>query len=203
MATVIPVYNEVEHIEACLLSLLEQTIEPARHMIVVLDGGSTDGTQRVVKGIMEEHQGDDYPQLSFMENPNRTVAHARNLALSTLPDSVEFLVELIGLRTVPPDHLESRLQAWAACQDEVGDRLSGLGVRVCLQTKRRLEQHVGSTGPWHRPSVAAVGSSANSVGENRRRYRPLSCTAAHRSTPLEGGMNPSSPARTVNFPCVC
>ena len=49
LATVIPVYNEVEHIEACLLSLLEQTIEPARHMIVVLDGGSTDGTQRVVK----------------------------------------------------------------------------------------------------------------------------------------------------------
>ena len=130
LATVIPVYNEVEHIEACLLSLLEQTIEPARHMIVVLDGGSTDGTQRVVNGIMEEHQGDDYPQLSFMENPNRTVAHARNLALSTLPDSVEFLVELIGHATVPPDHLESRLQAWAACQDEVGDRLSGLGVRV-------------------------------------------------------------------------
>ena len=34
--------------------------------------------------------------------PNRTVAHARNLALSTLPDSVEFLVELIGHATVPP-----------------------------------------------------------------------------------------------------
>ena len=36
LATVIPVYNEAEHIEACLLSLLKQTIEPSRHMIVAV-----------------------------------------------------------------------------------------------------------------------------------------------------------------------
>lgn len=130
LATVIPVYNEVEHIEACLVSLLKQTIEPTRHMILVLDGGSTDGTQGVVKNIIEAHQGNEWPSLSLMDNPNRTVAHARNLALQTLPDSVEFLVEMIGHATVPFDHLERRLQAWAACEDEVGANLSGVGVRV-------------------------------------------------------------------------
>ena len=122
LATVIPVYNEAEHIEACLLSLLKQTIEPARHMIVVLDGGSTDGTQRVVEGIMKQHQGADYPHLTLMGNPNRTVAHARNLTLSTLPDSVEFLVELIGqlfhltiLNLASKDGRHVRIKSGIAC----------------------------------------------------------------------------------------
>ena len=44
VATVIPVYNEVKHIEACLHGLLHQTLAPTEHMILVLDGGSSDGT---------------------------------------------------------------------------------------------------------------------------------------------------------------
>ena len=39
LATVIPVLNEVDYIEACLDGLLHQTIDPASHMVVVLDGG--------------------------------------------------------------------------------------------------------------------------------------------------------------------
>lgn len=165
LATVIPVYNEAEHIEACLLSLLQQTIEPSRHMIVVLDGGSTDGTQRVVERIIEQHQGDEYPRLTSMENPNRTVAHARNLALSSLPESVEFMVELIGHATVPPDHLESRLQAWAACHDEAGERLSGVGVRVLPAN------HVtGRTARWIDGALASpIGRSGGQFSQFRGR----------------------------------
>ena len=190
LATVIPVYNEVEHIEACLLSLLKQTLEPARHMIVVLDGGSTDGTQRVVMGIMEQHQGDDYPQLSFMENPDRTVAHARNLALSILPDSVEFLVELIGHATVPPDHLESRLQAWAACQDEVGDRLAGLGVRVLP-----ANQATTRTARWIDGALASpIGRSGGQFSQfSGREPTKVPAFVMHRRTSLNavGGWDES------------
>ncbi|MEC8167969.1 MAG: glycosyltransferase, partial [Candidatus Thermoplasmatota archaeon] len=53
LATVVPVYNEAAHVEACLLSLLNQTLEPQRHMVVVLDGGSTDGTGAMVSSIIE------------------------------------------------------------------------------------------------------------------------------------------------------
>ena len=49
LATVIPVFNEAAHIQRCLDGLLEQTIDPSSHMILVLDGGSTDGTQAIVK----------------------------------------------------------------------------------------------------------------------------------------------------------
>ena len=89
---------------------------------------------------MEEHQGDDYPQLSFMENPNRTVTHARNLALSTLPDSVEFLVEL----TVTPRFRRITLNPVSKRGRRVRMKSETASLAwasgSCLQTKRRLEQ---------------------------------------------------------------
>ena len=165
LATVIPVYNEVEHIEACLLSLLKQTTEPTRHMILVLDGGSTDGTQRVVERIIEAHQGEEWPSVSLMKNPNRTVAHARNLALQTLPDSVEFLVEMIGHATVAPDHLERRFQAWAACEVEAGADLSGVGVRVLP-----AQQSTSRTARWIDGALASpLGRSGGQFSQFRGR----------------------------------
>ena len=165
LATIIPVYNEAVHIEACLLSLLKQTIDPSRHMIVVLDGGSTDGTQVLVDGIIERHQGEAWPSLSMIENPNRTVAHARNLALHTLPSSVEFLVEMIGHATVSPDHLESRLDAWAACEAEVGERLCGVGVRVLP-----AHQPTSRTARWIDGALASpLGRSGGQFSQFRGR----------------------------------
>lgn len=128
VATVIPVYNEEAHVRRCLESLLSQTLEADKHMILVLDGGSTDATRSVVESIIEEHDGS--PALVLMDNPGRTVAHARNLALSCLPDSVEFLVEMIGHAVVESTHLAQRLEAWEACEAMAGERLAGVGVKV-------------------------------------------------------------------------
>ena len=104
LGTVIPVFNEAASIQACLESLVQQSLDPARHMILVLDGGSTDGTEERVEDFIKTHQGAQWPRLVLMENPLRTVAHARNLALEVLPSSVEFMVEMIGHATVgrPP-----------------------------------------------------------------------------------------------------
>ena len=85
VATVIPVLNEALFIERCLMSLLNQSLAPSRHMILVLDGGSNDGTVEIVHRIMTEHQGEQWPRLVLEKNPQRTVAHARNIALKVLP----------------------------------------------------------------------------------------------------------------------
>ena len=55
LATVIPVYNEAEHIEACLTSLLQQSLAPSEHMILVVDGHSTDKTVELVENIIQHH----------------------------------------------------------------------------------------------------------------------------------------------------
>ena len=155
LATIVPVYNEAAHVEACLLSLLNQTLEPQRHMVVVLDGGSTDGTEAMVSSIIEAHRGEGWPRMELLQNPHRTVAHARNLALSTVPASVEYLVEMIGHATVSPDHLEQRLAAWEACEAEVGQRLAGVGVRV-----------VPAEGPLSQTARWIDGALASPLGQS-------------------------------------
>ena len=150
LATVIPVYNEATHIEACLLSLLQQSLHPSRHMILVIDGHSTDATVELVNNIIEKHQGDEWPLVQLVDNPQRSVAHARNLALNALPSSVEFLVEMIGHATVGPEHLEQRLEAWGACLELAGDRLAAVGVRVIGHT-----ESVSRTAAWVEAALAS------------------------------------------------
>ena len=141
VATVIPVLNEMDHIDRCLHGLLNQTLDPSKHMILVLDGGSTDGTYEHVERVIKGHQGENWPTIVMETNPSRTVAHARNLALELLPESVEFLVEMIGHATVESTHLEDRLQAWTECQTMAVQPLAGVGVRV--EAGEAQHHHVG------------------------------------------------------------
>ena len=60
ISVIIPVYNEEQHIQACLKSLLSQSTNPAE--IIVVDDGSTDQTANLVKQfpvtlITVDHQG--------------------------------------------------------------------------------------------------------------------------------------------------
>lgn len=130
IATVIPVLNEALHIEACLNGLLEQTVPETSHMILVMDGGSTDGTVSLVKNLIEEAKGSSTPRIELHHNPGKTVAHGRNLALSHLPDSVDFIIELIGHATIEPTHIQQRLDAWNTCEQKAGPTLAGVGCRV-------------------------------------------------------------------------
>jgi len=130
IATVIPVLNEVHHIESCLNGLLNQTIASNSHIILVMDGGSIDGTQDIIKGIISRTEASDSPRLELHDNPGMTVAHARNLALKLLPESVEFIIELIGHSTVEPNHIEKRIEAWKLSEQEAGQQLAGVGCKV-------------------------------------------------------------------------
>ncbi len=168
LATVLPVFNEEEHIHGCLTSILNQSLDADQHMVMVLDGGSTDNTVGIVRQVMDEQV--DGPQVVFMENPLRTVAHARNLALAALPDSVEFIVEMIGHAEVTPHHLQDRMEAWEACQKLTQKPLAGVGVRVIGQSGRGgtvaswiegaisspLGQSGGQFAPFERPSETSV-----------------------------------------------
>ena len=203
LATVIPVFNEAASIQACLESLVQQSLDPTRHMILVLDGGSTDGTEELVEDFIKTHQGAQWPRLVAMENPHRTVAHARNLALEVLPSTVEFVVEMIGHATVGHDHLEQRLNAWDGCLGEAGEQLAGVGVQVLPSDKVPSR-----TARWIEGSLASpLGQSGGQFSAfpdvNPPRFLPSSCIGAHRSKPWVVGMRPSSRVKTATSPCDC
>ena len=143
LATVLPVYSEEAHLGACLDALMRQTLPPSQHIIVVLDGGSTDGTRQIISEAQRIYDGPEFPRLLVVDNPDRTVAHARNLALQEIPPSVEYLIEMIGHAVVENDHLERRLEAWHRCDALAEGTLAGVGVKVVP-----LAENTGRVSSW-------------------------------------------------------
>jgi len=165
VATVIPVYNEAKHIESCLHGLVHQSLSPTEHMILVLDGGSTDDTVAKVEALIDRFSGPEFPTLQLMKNPERTVPHARNLALEHLPKSVKFLVEMIGHAEVQSDHLAKRLDSWDRCASMTTLPLGGVGVRVVAS-----EREDGPVSRW----IESV--LASKFGQSGGQFSPFSQT---------------------------
>ena len=119
IATILPVLNEVEDIEACIESLLAQTIS---HQIIVLDGGSSDGTRKILSNYADK--------ITILDNPGRHVGPARNLALEHISEDISHCFEIIGHATIPPDHLEKRVADLIALEKELDVKVGAIGTRV-------------------------------------------------------------------------
>ncbi|MET3594358.1 MULTISPECIES: glycosyltransferase family 2 protein [Mesorhizobium] len=85
---VVPCLNEAAHIGA----LLEQLRPAAARLgarIVVVDGGSADGTQAIVEKAAAED-----PRVILLANPKRIQSAAINLAVSTFGDGADYLIRI-------------------------------------------------------------------------------------------------------------
>ena len=85
---VIPVLDEARHLPDLLADLDAQDLPASEFDVLVLDGGSTDGTLDFLEG----HRPSSGYGFQVLNNPERTVPHARNLALAHLADDVGLLV---------------------------------------------------------------------------------------------------------------
>ena len=112
---------------------MDQTFDNSKHLIWILDGGSTDGTIEIIENYIQNLEQNQSPRIELHHNERKFVPHARNYALKELPGSIEFIVEMIAYCTVPNDHYEKREEAWNRCNsvlEKKGKRLAALGVRV-------------------------------------------------------------------------
>lgn len=82
IAVVIPTLNEEKHVEDCLNSISRQTFPFHKMHIMVVDGGSTDNTEGIVRSLMEK-----WDNVRFIHNPKKIQSCAFNLgvALSDAP----------------------------------------------------------------------------------------------------------------------
>ena len=101
VAVIIPVLNEERYIAACLASLLPQAQSLGADVIVV-DGGSTDGTASIVREIATRA-----PNVSLLRNPRRLQSAAMNLAAQEVAPDVDILVRADAHAVYPPTFLRT------------------------------------------------------------------------------------------------
>lgn len=95
----IPTYQEEAHLGACLDAVAAQTY-PAIVEVLVVDGGSTDGTRAVAAGR---------PGVRVVDNPRRIQAAALNVALAQACGDV--LVRVDGHCVIAPDYVARCVEA--------------------------------------------------------------------------------------------
>jgi succinoglycan biosynthesis protein ExoA len=144
----VPALDEERHIAACLRSLMVGPPAMRAVRVVVADGGSRDGTRRVVAALQAE-----FPNLRLVDNPHRVQAAALNriVAECALPEH-RVLVRCDAHAVYPPGYvlavaasLGSRdAAALATAMDAVG--------RGCVQKAAAwvVDTRLGSGGAPHR-----------------------------------------------------
>ena len=176
VATVIPVWQEVDHLERCLASFIAQDWPADRHLIQVVDGGSSDGTRDIVTRLAAESEAAGGPRVVLLDNPDRFVPHARNQSLASLPDEVELVLEMIGHVWVPVNHLSQRVADLLDLESESkkeGQRLAGIGTLV-----RESDENLGLVGRWveatlQNPLASGRGQFAQFRGRERTHVPPF------------------------------
>jgi glycosyltransferase involved in cell wall biosynthesis len=118
----IPLFNDREGIGACLEAVLGQQEAASRvEAVLVVDGGSTDGSREVVA---EAAQKD--PRVRLLDNPERFVPFALNHAVDAAPSPV--IVRVDSHAVIGPDYVDAAVTTLARTHaDVVGGPMRPVG----------------------------------------------------------------------------
>jgi succinoglycan biosynthesis protein ExoA len=149
---VIPTLDEVRQIEQVLSSLLADLPSAAAARVVVVDGGSTDGTVELVRAIAEQH-----PELSLLHNPARIQSAAVNLAARTFGHECDVLIRCDAHSVYPPRFCERLLSTLTRLDvDSVVVPLDSIGDSPLQQAVAWVSDScIGSGGSPHRAGRAS------------------------------------------------
>jgi succinoglycan biosynthesis protein ExoA len=91
VSVIVPMLNEADTIRSCIGGLDAQLWPPALMDVVVIDGGSTDGSREVVGRLQA-----DRPWLRLMDNPDRRAAAAFNRGVEAAKGEIVCLLSAHG-----------------------------------------------------------------------------------------------------------
>jgi glycosyltransferase involved in cell wall biosynthesis len=84
VSVIVPTYNRKELLKECLNSLLNQTYPKDNYEIIVVDDGSTDDTEKIVKELSDKAQCG----FRYFKQENKGPAAARNLGIKKAREEV-------------------------------------------------------------------------------------------------------------------
>ena len=76
VSIVVPMLNEERYIGGCLDSILAGSFPPEQCEVLVVDGGSVDGSREIVRARSDRH-----PSLRLLNNPRRIQGAAMNIGI--------------------------------------------------------------------------------------------------------------------------
>lgn len=103
VSVIIPCYNERDFIEDLFESVLHQDYPKDRFEVIVVDGGSQDGTREIILRAVKAD-----PRVRLLDNPGRSKPRALNLGIGKARG--EIIVRLDAHATYPPEYLRLCVQ---------------------------------------------------------------------------------------------
>jgi succinoglycan biosynthesis protein ExoA len=101
VTAVLPTLNEERYLEACVRSLLAGDHPADRLELLVVDGGSSDGTRAIA-----ERLGRELPAVRLLDNPRRLQSAAFNIAMRAADPRATYLLRCDVHAEYPPGFVE-------------------------------------------------------------------------------------------------
>lgn len=143
---VIPCLNEAAHI-ADLIAALMPSAERLDMPILVMDGGSSDGTMGIVRDIATRA-----PRVRLIDNPRRLQSAAINLAVARHGDDFDYLIRIDAHGGYPGDYCDRLV--------EEAVRTGADSVVVAMKTQ--------GDGPFQQATALAQNSPLGNGGSKHR-----------------------------------
>ena len=152
---VIPCLNEAKYIEA-LIAKLAGAMQDLNADLVVVDGGSTDGTREIVQRISTVN-----PKVRLLHNPKKIQSAAVNLAVGTLGADYEYMIRIDAHGEYPDDYCQRLMEdAIVTGADSVVVAMQTVGFGTFQKaTAYAQNSKLGNGGSKHR--TGAVGHWAD------------------------------------------
>lgn len=148
---VIPCLDEAAHIGP-LIDRLDGALQALDSTLVVVDGGSTDGTRDIVRDIAANN-----PQVVLLDNPKRIQSAAVNLAVATFGAQHDYLIRIDAHGDYPDDYCQQLVdEATATGADSVVVAMQTVGFGT-FQKATAVAQNskLGNGGARHRLGAAS------------------------------------------------
>jgi glycosyltransferase involved in cell wall biosynthesis len=148
---IIPAHNEEAFMSLTLQSLAEQTVLPAK--VVVVNDNSTDGTAAIVSAFAEKHPWISLvnKQSNAVHMPGSKVIQAFHAGQAIIDDHYDIIVKLDADLILPPDYFETILDVFKT-DEKVGMaggfayiEKTGTGYLKTLPTKTTFAEHLKPT----------------------------------------------------------
>lgn len=105
LSVIIPTYNRKDILKRCLTALFNQTYPYSDYEVIVVDDGSTDGTEELVKSMINNSPC----ELRYFKQENRGPAAARNVGIKEAEGEIILFIgdDIIADKNMLEEHIKS------------------------------------------------------------------------------------------------